>query len=198
MTAHSTAWSAPVNGATAGAGGEADPAWSQAEAAVRQSLAAAARPWPRCPPGGQPGPEAARPEPTAHQEALVEERWQALGNELPEVITRSGAAGTSQLAGAGFEQLMDTALRAGRLGSATVRALDGLAHLRNLARASAGLTQQQAQEFGVLADAVSYTLWRGGPAGARPARRLARVLTTRPTAFVITQHRVHSDGPEPA
>jgi hypothetical protein len=48
------------SGATAGAGGEADPAWSQAEAAVRQSLAAATRPWPRCPPGGQPGPEAAR------------------------------------------------------------------------------------------------------------------------------------------
>jgi hypothetical protein len=46
-----------------------------------------------------------------------------------------------------------------------VRALDGVAHLRNLARASAGLTQQQAQEFGVLADAVSYTLRRPGPAG---------------------------------
>jgi hypothetical protein len=89
----------------------------------------------------------------ALQQALVEERWQALAGELREVITRSGAAGTSQLAGAGFEPLMDTALRAGLLDSAIVRSLDGLAHLRNLAWASAGLTQQQAQEFGVLADA---------------------------------------------
>ena len=69
----------------------------------------------------------------------------------------------------GFEQLMDTALRAGRLDSATVRSLDGLAHLRNLARSSTGLTEQQAQEFGVLADAVSYTMRRGGQADSGPA-----------------------------
>jgi hypothetical protein len=173
------------SGAAAGSGGEADPAWSQAEAAVRQSLAAARPPLAAVPAGGparpggprragQPGPgpagagESVAGGDAALQQALVEERWQALASELREVITRSGAAGTSQLAGAGFEQLMDTALRAGLLDSATVRALDGLAHLRNLARASAGLTQQQAQEFGVLADAVSYTLRRGGPAGASP------------------------------
>jgi hypothetical protein len=171
------------SGAAAGSGGEADPAWAQAEAAVRQSLAAARPPLAAVPAGGparpggrggaqdgEPGTGESGPDgEAALRQALVEERWQALATELRDVITRSGAAGTVQLAGAGFEQLMDTALRAGLLDSATVRSLDGLAHLRHLARASDGLTQPQAQEFVVLADAVSYTLRRVGPAGAGQA-----------------------------
>jgi hypothetical protein len=186
----------------AGAGGAAaDPDWSAAEAAVRQSLAAA-RPPLAAGPGGRPadsrapggrdaqgregpgrdgpgrdgpgqdrpgrdgaGGSAGSPRDTAARQALVEDRWQALAGELRDLIARSGAAGASQLAGSGFEQLMDTALRAGRLDSATVRSLDGLAHLRNLARSSTGLTEQQAQEFGVLADAVSYTMRRAGQPG---------------------------------
>ena len=192
----------------AGAGGAAaDPDWSAAEAAVRQSLAAA-RPPIAAGPGGRPadsrapgdtdgpgrdpgrtgpgrdgpgrtgpgrdgpgrdGAGAGSPRDTAARQALVEDRWQALAGELRELIARSGAAGGPQLAGAGFEQLMDIALRAGRLDSATVRSLDGLAHLRNLARSSTGLTEQQAQEFGVLADAVSYTMRRDGqPAPGQP------------------------------
>jgi hypothetical protein len=191
----------------AGAGGAAaDPDWSAAEAAVRQSLAAARPPLAAGPggrpadsraPGGRdaqgregpgpdgpgrdgpgrdrPGPDrpgrdgagggAGSPRDTAARQALVEDRWQVLVGELRDLIARSGAAGASQLAGSGFEQLMDTALRAGRLDSATVRSLDGLAHLRNLARSSTGLTEQQAQEFGVLADAVSYTMRRAGRPG---------------------------------
>jgi hypothetical protein len=150
------------SGAASGSGGEADPAWSQAEAAVRQSLAAARPPLAAVPAGGpaRPGgprragqPGAGQPGSgpagagesvaggaAALQQALVEERWQALASELREVITRSGAAGTSQLAGAGFEQLMDTTLRAGLLDSATVRSLDGLAHLR---RAPGGLRRSE-------------------------------------------------------
>jgi hypothetical protein len=180
----------------AGAGGAAaDPDWSAAEAAVRQSLAAARPPIAAGPggrpadgraPGGREGPRRDGPgregpgrespgagaggaRDTAARQALVEDRWQALADELRDLIARSGAAGAPQLAGAGFEQLMETALRAGRLDSATVRSLDGLAHLRNLARSSTGLTEQQAQEFGVLADAVSYTMRRGGqPAPGQP------------------------------
>jgi hypothetical protein len=165
-----------------GAGGgsaPADPDWSQAEAAVRQSLAAARPPIAAGPggsraPGGRPGPGrdgagAGSSRDAAAQQALVEDRWQALAGELRDLIARSGAAGAPSLAGAGFEQLMDTALRAGRLDSATVRSLDGLAHLRNLARSSTGLTEQQAQEFGVLADAVSYTMRRGGQAASGQA-----------------------------
>jgi hypothetical protein len=203
-------------GAGAGAAA-ADPDWSAAEAAVRQSLAAA-RPPIAAGPGGRPadsrgpggtdspgrdapgrdgpgrtgprrdgpgrdGPGRDRPgargsdagggsgspRDAAARQALVEDRWQALAGELRDLIARSGAAGGPQLAGAGFEQLMDIALRAGRLDSATVRALDGLAHLRNLARSSTGLTEQQAQEFGVLADAVSYTMRRGSqPSPGQP------------------------------
>jgi hypothetical protein len=179
----------------AGAGGAAaDPDWTAAEAAVRQSLAAARPPIAAGPGsrpadsrapggrapggrdgggrapggrdgGGRDGGGAGSPRDTAARQALVEDRWQALAGELRDLITRSGVAGAPQLAGAGFEQLMDTALRAGRLDSATVRSLDGLAHLRNLARSSTGLTEQQAQEFGVLADAVSYTMRRGGQPG---------------------------------
>jgi hypothetical protein len=49
-----------------------------------------------------------------------------------------------------------------------VRSLDGLARLRSLARTSTGLTERQAQEFGVLADAVSYSMGRSAPAGGGP------------------------------
>ena len=171
-----------------GAGGaEADGDWSNAEAAVRQSLAAA-RPPGTALPGRPPGPGQDSPRPggvgrdsagrdsagrdsagpdTATLQALVEDRWQALSGELRDVIARSDPAGAGP-AGGGFDQLLDIALRAGLLDSATVRSLDGLARLRTLARTSTGLTQKQAQEFGVLADAVSYTMRRSGPAGSGP------------------------------
>ena len=168
-------------------GAEADGDWSQAEAAVRQSLAAARPPGtalPGRPPGagrdssgrdssgrdaggsGPAGRDSAGPD-TATLQALVEDRWQALSGELRDVIARSDPAAAGP-AGAGFDQLLDIALRAGLLDSATVRSLDGLARLRTLARTSTGLTQKQAQEFGVLADAVSYTMRRSGPAGSGP------------------------------
>jgi hypothetical protein len=179
-----------------GAGGaEADGDWSQAEAAVRQSLAAA-RSSGTALPGGPPGAPGA-PGPTgttdssgrsgsgrgagrddtgsgpsgrdeAARQALIEDRWQALGGELRQVIARSDPAAAGQ-AGAGFDQLLDTALRAGLLDSATVRSLDGLARLRTIARTSTGLTEKQAQEFGVLADALSYTMRRTVPPQPGPA-----------------------------
>jgi hypothetical protein len=71
-----------------------------------------------------------------------------------------GSLSEAQLAAADFDQLMEAALRAGLLDAATVRSLDGLRHLRNLARANPSLTQRQAQEFAVLADAVSYGMRR--------------------------------------
>jgi hypothetical protein len=186
-----------------GGGGEADAEWSQAEAAVRQSLAAARSPGTALP-GGPPGPASSgqrgsgqrsgqrgsgrpgsgrdRPGPdssgrddgsggpsgpdTTARQALIEDRWQALSGELRDVIARSDPAGAGR-AGTGFDQLLDTALRAGLLDSATVRSLDGLARLRTLARTSTGVTQKQAQEFGVLADAVSYSMRRSGLSGGR-------------------------------
>jgi hypothetical protein len=176
-------------------GAEADQDWSAAEAAVRQSLTAARPPGPALP-GGPPGPPGApgaagtsgapgagrdgsgraggsAPGPdAAAQQALVEDRWQALSGELRDVIARSDPAG-AKWAGSGFDQLLDTALRAGLLDSATVRSLDGLARLRTLARTSAGLTERQAQEFGVLADAVSYSMRRSVPAGGGPVQDAA-------------------------
>jgi hypothetical protein len=179
-------------GGASAPGAEADQDWLAAEAAVRQSLAAAR---PSCPalPGGTPGapgtsstagtsstsgpPGSGRdgsgraggsgPGPdAAARQALVEDRWQALSGELRDVIARSDPTG-AKWAGSGFDQLLDTALRAGLLDSATVRSLDGLARLRTLARTSAGLTERQAQEFGVLADAVSYSMRRSGLSGGR-------------------------------
>ncbi|HEX5291490.1 MAG TPA: hypothetical protein VFX25_21700 [Streptosporangiaceae bacterium] len=189
-----------------GSGGtEADGDWSQAEAAVRQSLAAARSSGTALPGGavgqpGQPGsgrsgsgPAASGPDNSAGsgpdnsgqsgssrgagrddggsgpsgrdaaaRQALIEDRWQALSGELRAVIARSDPAAAGP-AGASFDQLLDRALRAGLLDSATVRSLDGLARLRTIARTSTGLTEKQAQEFGVLADALSYTMRRSGP-----------------------------------
>jgi hypothetical protein len=175
-----------ASGPGGAAGAEADQDWSAAEAAVRQSLAAA-RPSGPALPGGPPGPPGASStsgapgsgrdgsgrtggstpgQDAAAQQALVEDRWQALTGELRDVIARADPTG-AKWAGSGFEQLLDTALRAGLLDSATVRSLDGLARLRTLARTSAGLTERQAQEFGVLADAVSYSMRRSGLSGGR-------------------------------
>jgi hypothetical protein len=163
-------------GGAAGAGGEADQDWSRAEAAVRQSLTTARPPGPALPgaasagrSGGPAGQDAA-----ARQQALVEDRWQALTGELRGVLARADPTG-AKWAGSGFEQLLDAALRAGLLDTVTVRSLDGLARLRTLARTSPGLTARQAEEFGVLADAVSYAMGRGRaaasvpPGGAEPA-----------------------------
>jgi hypothetical protein len=163
-----------------GAGGaEADLDWNQTEAVVRQSLAAGRRPLderatPGSPvssagglprpgassrPGGTPG-AAAGTDVERPPQVLVEDRWQALSDEVRGVIRPGGSLSESQLAHADFDQLMDAALRAGLLDAATVRSLDGLRHLRNLARTSSGLTQRQAEEFAVMADAVSYGMRR--------------------------------------
>jgi hypothetical protein len=154
-----------------GAGGEGDQDWGQAEATVRQSLGASP---PSLAPGagGSPGSPAARPggQPGAPRppRALVEDRWQALTAELRDVVLRSGSVSDEQLSGAGFDQLMEAALRAGLLDSATVRSLDGLRHLRNLARTTS-LSERQAQEFAVMADAVSYSMRRQSRPAAWPA-----------------------------
>jgi hypothetical protein len=45
-----------------------------------------------------------------------------------------------------------------------VRSLDGLRHLHNLARASSSLSLRQAEQFSVMADAVSFGIRReAGP-----------------------------------
>jgi hypothetical protein len=131
------------------AGADADGDWNQTETVIRQSLSGA---WP----GPAAGSEVERP-----PQGLVEDRWQALSDEVRGIIRPGGSLSEAQLAHADFDQLMEAALRAGLLDAATVRALDGLRHLRNLARANSGLTPRQAQEFAVLADAVSYSMRLG-------------------------------------
>ena len=141
---------------------EADLDWNQTEQVIRQSLAAA-RPAGTSGAGGagsgaHGGGESggvARP-----PQALVEDRWQALSGQLRSVVRPAGSVSEEQLAAAEFDQLMEVALRAGLLDAATVRSLDGLRHLRNLARTSPSLTPRRAQEFAVMADAVSYGMHR--------------------------------------
>lgn len=152
-----------------GSGGDGDPDWNQTEATVRQSLGAARAslvPGPAGPPASQPG--ASPPGASRAPQALVEDRWQALTAELRDVVLRSGTISDDQLSGAGFDQLMEAALRAGLLDSATVRSLDGLRHLHNLAR-TASLSERQAQEFAVMSDAVSFSMRRQVRAAAWPA-----------------------------
>jgi hypothetical protein len=161
-------------------GSESELDWNQTEAVIRQSVAAARRPeigpGAATPTGGgrplgsqplgssqPPGaPRAGGVPPSGDRtpQTLIEDRWQALAEELRAVVRPSGSLGESELSRAEFDQLMDVALRAGLLDAAAVRSLDGLRHLRNLARTATGLTQRQAEEFTVLADAVSYSMRR--------------------------------------
>jgi hypothetical protein len=141
-----------------GAGGsEPDQDWNQTEAVIRQSLAVAGREAGRSI-AAPPGAGAASPD--RAPQALVEDTWQALAGELRGVLRPGGSLSADQLAQADFDQLMEAALRAGLLDAATVRSLDGLRHLRNLARTNTKLTHRQAQEFALMADALSYGLRR--------------------------------------
>jgi hypothetical protein len=161
-------------------GQDAESDWERTEDTVRQSLSAARRALGtgRTPGAGPPGPASGRlqPGPAATSDGLltlVDDRWVALEGELRNVIRLSGPLIESELAGANFDGLLDSALRSGLLNAATVRSLDGLRHLRNLARADGHLTPRCAQEFAVLADAASYSM-RSQPGAGRgqgPDRR---------------------------
>ena len=144
-----------------GAGGEADPDWSRTEAVIRQSVVAARHPELTAtgsPLAGPPRPDGLPRERTP--QSLVDDQWQALTDELRRSVRPSGSLSEGQLAHADFDQLMDAALKAGRLDAATVRSLDGLRHLHNLARGNNNLSQRQAEQFSVMTDAVSYGIHR--------------------------------------
>jgi hypothetical protein len=144
---------------------DGDPDWNQTEAVVRQSIVAAGHPELTAAPAGSPlaqppGPDGPPRGLERTPQALVEDQWLALTDALRRAVRPSGSLSEGQLAHAEFDQLMEAALRAGKLDSATVRALDGLRHLRNLARADGSLAQRQAEEFTILTDAVSLTIQR--------------------------------------
>jgi hypothetical protein len=168
-------------------GSESELDWNQTEAVIRQSVTAARRPEigaGAAPTGGgrplgsqplgsqPPGAPRVGGLPSSGDrtpQTLIEDRWQALAEELRAVVRPSGSLGESELGRAEFDQLMDVALRAGLLDAAAVRSLDGLRHLRNLARTATGLTQRQAEEFTVLADSVSYSMRRDARSPVWPA-----------------------------
>ncbi len=155
-------------------GQDAESDWDRTEDTVRQSLSAAQRALApgRTPGAGPPGPASGRLRtPTAATGdgllSLVDDRWTALEGELRNVIRQSGSLMESALSGVNFDGLLDTALRSGLLNAATVRSLDGIRHLRNLARADGHLTPRRAEEFAVLADAVSYNMRAQGGGSRR-------------------------------
>jgi hypothetical protein len=154
-----------------GGGGEADPDWVRTEAVIRQSVVAARHPELTVtgsplaqPPGADGLPRERTPQ------TLVDDQWELLTDELRRSVRPSGSLSEGQLAHADFDQLMEAALRAGRLDAATVRSLDGLRHLHNLARASASLSRRQAEQFSLMADAVSYGIGRDVPGPVRDVR----------------------------
>jgi hypothetical protein len=136
--------------------------WERTDDSVRQSLASARRtagigwapePGATAPAGRlQPGSASASDGP----QALVDDRWTALEGELRTLIRRVGSMTGNEQADANFDTLLDIALRAGLLNAATVRSLDGLRHLHDLARTDGHLTSAHAQDFAVTADAASY------------------------------------------
>jgi hypothetical protein len=95
--------------------------------------------------------------------ALIDDRWAALEAELRNVIRPAGRLSEAELASANFDVLLDTALRSGLLDAAAVRSLDGMRHLRNLARADDRLTAKGAEDFAVMADALCYSMRTDAP-----------------------------------
>jgi hypothetical protein len=143
-----------------GGGQSAESDWHRTEDTVRQSLSSGRQAAisglrePGSPAGGQPQP-GSRGSP-GRPLALIDDRWSALETELRNVIRPASAVAEMELAGANFDALLDIALRAGLLDAAAVRSLDGMRHLRNLARADDHLTVKGAEDFAVMADALCY------------------------------------------
>jgi len=146
----------------AGQGQDADGDWERTEETLRQSLSAVREPA-RTGAGPEPAPTAqgARPRrglPAADSgpRALIDDRWNALEEQLRNVVRPVSPLGAGELAGAGFDTLLDIALQSGLLTATTVRSLDSLRQLRNLARADGSLTARRAQDFALMTDAVIY------------------------------------------
>jgi hypothetical protein len=146
-----------------GSGGQsADSDWQRTQETVRQSLTAAQR-VPALARGHSPGADGTGSHSAGSGPlALIDDRWAALEAELRDVIRPATAVPDFDLAGANFDALLDIALRSGLLDAAAVRSLDGLRHLRNLARADDHLTAASAEDFAVMADALCYGM-RSGP-----------------------------------
>jgi hypothetical protein len=161
-----------------GSGGDADPDWSRTESVIRESLVAARHPELAATGSPLAGPPRADGSPRPAErtpQGLVDDQWQALTDELRRSVRPSDSLSQGQLAHAEFDQLMEAALRAGKLDTATVRSLDGLRHLRNLSRGNSHLSQRQAEQFAVMADAVCYGIHHGaGRPGPRAESRGGR------------------------
>jgi hypothetical protein len=149
-----------------GIGGQnADSDWQRTQETVRQSLTSAQR-VPALARGHSQGAGGAGSAPGSRSAggaplALIDDRWAALEAELRNVIRPATAVTDFDLAGANFDALLDIALRSGLLDAAAVRSLDGLRHLRNLARADDHLTAASAEDFAVMADALCYGMRSG-------------------------------------
>lgn len=91
-------------------------------------------------------------------QALVAERWHAVEKALRDMISDHAEVPIGANAPVEFPMLLDSALRLGLLNATTVRSLDGLRHMRNLAIAGDHLDSRRAQEFAVMADAVIYAM----------------------------------------
>ena len=153
-----------------GSGGQsADSDWQRTQETVRQSLTSAQR-VPALAHGHSQGAGGAGAPPGSRSAgggplALIDDRWAALEAELRNVIRPATTVTDFDLAGANFDALLDIALRSGLLDAAAVRSLDGLRHLRNLARADDHLTAASAEDFAVMADALCYGMRSGSSSG---------------------------------
>jgi hypothetical protein len=96
--------------------------------------------------------------------AIVEGRWTVLEEELRAIVRRAGIVPDDYVERADFDQLLDAALTSGVINAATLRSLDGLRHMRNLALSRGHPTPEQAEDFAVLAGATLYAM-QGPPAG---------------------------------
>jgi hypothetical protein len=145
-----------------GSGGQsADSDWQRTQETVRQSLSSGQRVPALARGHGQGAGGGAGSRSAAGPLALIDDRWAALEAELRNVVRPAATLTEFDLAGANFDALLDIALRSGLLDAAAVRSLDGLRHLRNLARADDHLTEASAEDFAVLADALCYGMRSG-------------------------------------
>lgn len=91
-------------------------------------------------------------------QTLVEERWQVVEEALRSIVADRVEIPVDKLVEDDFPTLLNRALRSGLLNAQTVRSIDGLSHMRNLAMTGDHLDSRRAQEFAVMADAVIYAM----------------------------------------
>ncbi len=95
----------------------------------------------------------------ASPKVMVEGRWREIEEALRTTVRRADLFPPEHIGQMDFDDLLSVAVNSRLINAATLRSIEGLWHMRNLARSRGGdLTEQQAEDFSILVGATLYAM----------------------------------------